>query len=92
MTNNGGGAECVNAVRLAMAGALVPALTGVAIGIGAANLLTRYIAFMVYGITPTDPATLAGVVIILLSVATLACYIPARRAAQLDPMAALRCE
>ena len=65
-------------------------LAGVAIGLGAALGLTRLMTSMLFGISAHDPATVAGVVSLLTLVAFAACYIPARRAARVDPMAALR--
>jgi putative ABC transport system permease protein len=86
------GAGRGDVLRLVMKSGLLLALAGVAIGSGAAYWLTRLIANQLYGVTPTDPVTFASVVLVLLAVALLACYLPARRAANLDPMAALRCE
>ena len=71
---------------------LVLALLGVAIGIPAAVAFTRVIASRLFGVTATDPATLAAVAVMFVSIALLACSIPARRATKVDPLVALRAE
>jgi ABC-type antimicrobial peptide transport system permease subunit len=68
------------------------AAAGIAVGVGAALLLTRLVKTMLYGIQPYDPATLAAGVLLLLAVALGASWLPARRAAGVQPMEALRHE
>jgi ABC-type antimicrobial peptide transport system permease subunit len=61
-------------------------------GIGSALIATRFVASLLYGITPADPISYLAVTGLLLSVSFLASWFPARRAANIDPMVALRCE
>ena len=66
--------------------------TGVAIGIPAALAATRLAKSMLFGVAPNDAATLAGAALLMGAIALLAGYLPTRRATQVDPMVALRCE
>src|SRR3989441_10701042 len=86
------GASKRNVLSLVIAQGMKLALAGMAIGILAALALTRIIRSLLYGVTPTDPATFALVSLLLLAIALLACWLPARRAARVDPMEALRYE
>lgn len=84
------GARRVDVVRLVVGEGLRLGAAGTLIGVGLAVGLTRLLRSLLFGVKPGDPATLAGVAVGLLLVALLASYIPARRAASVDPMAALR--
>jgi ABC-type antimicrobial peptide transport system permease subunit len=68
------------------------AALGLALGLIAALVLTRLMASLLFGVSPSDPMTLGLVAVILALVALAACYIPARRAARVDPVIALRYE
>jgi putative ABC transport system permease protein len=86
------GAQPQDILRLILGGGGKLAGIGVVLGLAAALGLTRLMASLLYGIGPTDPLTFAGVALLLMLVALAAAYIPARRAANLNPMAALRDE
>jgi putative ABC transport system permease protein len=86
------GAQPADVLSLVTKMGLKLALLGVIIGIVLAIGLARVIANFLFGVTPTDPATYAAVAAALIAVALLACFIPARRAACVDPMVALRYE
>jgi putative ABC transport system permease protein len=68
------------------------ALIGVCIGIAGALTVTRFLSGLLYRVAPADPFTFVSVILLLLGVALIACYIPARRATKVDPMVALRHE
>jgi predicted permease len=86
------GAQQKDIVRLVLKHGLTMTGIGLAAGIAAAFGVTRVLSSLLYGIRADDPATLIGVSCTLISVALLACYVPARRAMRVDPMVALRYE
>jgi len=86
------GAQRGSVVRLILREVMWIALAGVAVGVPAAVAASRLISGMLFGLPANDPATIAGSAAVLLGVALLAGYLPARRAARMDPMTALRCE
>ncbi len=79
-------------LRLVVAQGMRQVLLGLGAGAAGALALSRYITAQLYGVAPTDPLTLAAVSAALAIVALCACYFPARRAARVDPLRALRCE
>ena len=86
------GAERLHILRLILGSGGMLAVAGVALGLASALALTRLMASLLYGVRATDPLTYAGVAMLLMVVAIVACYIPAQRATKVDPLAALRYE
>jgi len=86
------GAASRDVLRMLIVEGLKLTVVGLGLGLAAAFALNRLIASQLFGVTATDPLTYGGVAILLAMVAMVACYIPARRAARVDPMVALRRE
>ncbi len=86
------GADQGDIFKLIVGQGVLMTLIGVAVGLTASVALTRAMSSLLFGVTATDPLTFAGISLLLTFVSLLACYIPARRAMKVDPMAALRYE
>jgi putative ABC transport system permease protein len=86
------GAQPVDVLRLVIRQGMSLTFAGLVVGIVAGTFVTRVLSDMLFGVTPRDPLTFAGVPVLLLVVAFLACYVPARRATRIDPLQALRYE
>jgi ABC-type antimicrobial peptide transport system permease subunit len=86
------GASPRNILSLVVRQGMALALAGVTVGLGAAFLLTRLIRSLLFGVDATDPITFAGIPFLLAIITLLACYIPAQRAARIDPLISLRCD
>jgi putative ABC transport system permease protein len=86
------GAQTRDVLKMVVTQGMALVLAGVGIGLASSLALTGFIRGLLFGVSATDPMTFAGVAALLALVALLACWIPARRAAKVDPMIALRCE
>jgi putative ABC transport system permease protein len=86
------GADRGDVLRIVIAQALKLAVSGVSVGVLASLAFSRILSGFLYGVSPTDPLTILGVASLLIFVALLASYLPARRAMRVDPMVALRYE
>jgi len=90
------GAQAGDVLKLIIGRGILPVLLGLALGLAGvfalSRLLTRLTAGLLFEVRPTDPATFAAIALLLVAVALLACYFPARRALKIDPIIALRTE
>ena len=86
------GARPGRLIRMVVRGAAQLVVLGIALGLPAAWAASQWVKSMLFGLTPADPATIAGSALLLAIAALLAAYVPARRAAKVDPMVALRWE
>ena len=84
------GAKGGDILRLVFGNAMATSLTGIALGLAAAFALTRLLRSLLYQVSPTDPVVFAAIPLLLLSVAVIATYLPARRAMKVNPITALR--
>jgi ABC-type antimicrobial peptide transport system permease subunit len=86
------GAERREILGLVVARGMKLALIGIAVGVPSSIAATRLLRSLLFEVSPTDPLTFGGIALLLAASALAACYLPARRASRLDPLAALRHE
>ena len=86
------GAQQTDVLRMILGGGMKLSLIGLAIGLAAALMLAEFVTTMLFGVEPFDPASYVATAAVLLAVSLLACYVPARRATEVDPIVAMRQE
>ena len=86
------GAGTRDVLRLVLVRGVTPVCIGLSLGLAGAAALSRLLSSQLFGVSPTDPSTFATVALVVTATALLACYLPARRAARVDPVAALRAD
>jgi putative ABC transport system permease protein len=84
------GAQRADILRMTVSEGITIVVFGLTAGLIGAAIFTQFVRTMLYGVNPTDPVTFVAVPTLLAAVALLACYLPARRATQVDPLIALR--
>jgi hypothetical protein len=86
------GASSLDVIRLVLGQSTAVTLAGIALGLAGATAVTRYLEGLLFGLTPLDPVTFAGVSMLFVIVSMMAAFIPARRATRVDPVVTLRAE
>jgi putative ABC transport system permease protein len=86
------GAKHVDVLKLVVRQGMLLAVVGVIVGLAGAFALTRVMSSLLFAVTAKDPITFAAVAVLLIAVAFIACFVPARRATKVDPLVALRYE
>jgi putative ABC transport system permease protein len=86
------GAQTRDIVRMVLRSGMLLTITGLGIGLPIAFLLARALSSVFFGVEAADPFSFVGLPLLLVAVAALACYLPARRASRVDPLVALRYE